>query len=135
MQAKKHPRRRVPKETGQQKLVVSWLRKQGVGFFSVPNGAMIGGRNKWAQLQKLKNEGMTNGAPDLVLTRLSSIVSASFPRGRPVVVEMKRKEGSKISTAQEAMAEHLRDEGWIVLQPRGADEAYVLIADALGLTT
>lgn len=53
-----------------QKAVVAALRKRkhpGVMFWHTPNGATLGGRNKFAALNKLKSMGWLNGVSDLVL--------------------------------------------------------------------
>jgi hypothetical protein len=113
-------------ETDAQKIVVDWLRHRGLQCFSVPNGAQLGGHNKWGQLAKLKNEGLLPGAPDLVLMRRA-------PDGRPACLEMKRKTGSKVSDAQKHVAQKLRDAGWVVLVARGADDAIEQLTELYGL--
>ena len=105
-----------PLETKEQQALVDILRLCGVECFSVPNGAIIGGRNRFAQLKKLKREGMLSGAPDLVLMD-------RLPDGRPVAVEMKRKKGSVISDEQRVVLLQLVGCGWAVVLAKGAGDA------------
>lgn len=105
------------KESGEQKAVCDWLRIHKIGFFSVPNGAVIGGKNKYALVQKLKNEGLLPGAPDLVLIKPCPIDR------KPVAIEMKRQKGGKYSDAQKTVIADMRKTGWWVLTPSGAAQA------------
>lgn len=113
----------MTKESGEQKAVCDWLRIHKIGFFSVPNGTMIGGRNKYALIQKLKNEGLLPGAPDLVLIDPAPLV------GVPVAIEMKKKEGGKTSDAQREVAGQMRARGWRVIVAEGADRAIELLKE------
>lgn len=56
-------------ESEQQQLVISWFRLQYPKYrlISIPNGTMIGGRNKYALVNKYKKEGMLPGVSDLFL--------------------------------------------------------------------
>ena len=114
MATRKRKARRTPKETHEQQRVVNTLRWSRIGVFSVPNGAVIGGRNKWALVQKPKNEGMENGAPDLIVKKLCPST------GQPVAIEMKRQRDGTLSDAQKVRIHELCQEGWIVLTPKGA---------------
>lgn len=121
----KRSRRGSAKESGEQKVVVDWLRLKGIGVFSVPNGAVIGGHNKWALVNKLKNEGLLPGAPDLVLINRS-------PAGYlPVAIEMKRARGGVLSDDQKTVIRQLQLAGWVVLVPEGAADAIAKL-EAMG---
>lgn len=111
----KNPRRQRIKEHHEQRQVVEWLWWRGVGCFSVPNGVILGGRNKYAQLNKLKAEGFLPGAPDLVVMGVT-------PDGRPVAIEMKRAQGGEFSPEQLLNAQKMRVQGWVVLQSEGAQQ-------------
>lgn len=106
----------MPSESSEQQALVDALRLLGVGCFAVPNGAVLGGRNRFAQLAKLKREGLLSGAPDLVLMD-------RLPDGRPVVVEMKRRKGGVTSDAQRAVLLQLVEHDWAVVLARGASDA------------
>lgn len=56
-------------ESTEQQAVIQWFRFQYPKYrlIAIPNGQMIGGRNKFALLAKYKAEGMTNGVSDLFL--------------------------------------------------------------------
>ncbi len=113
------PRKKLapcPLETKEQQALVDTLRIYGVECFSVPNGAIIGGRNRFAQLKKLKREGMLSGAPDLVLMD-------RLPDGRPIAVELKRQKGSVVSDAQRVVLLQLVACGWAVVLAKGASDA------------
>mgnify|MGYP001562933909 CR=1 FL=1 len=59
----RHLRRSYPTEHEEQAAFCRWLDAKGIGYFAVPNGARV----RPAQAKKLKAEGMTAGAPDLVI--------------------------------------------------------------------
>ena len=105
-----------PLETEEQQLLVTALRWHGVKCFSVPNGAILGGRNRFAQLRKLKAEGLLSGAPDLILADLDGM-------GRPVAVEMKRQRGGVVSDDQREAMDMLAACGWAVVVAKGAEDA------------
>lgn len=82
---------------------------------SIPNGCLLGGRNRFAVLAKLQAEGMLRGAPDLVLVDRA-------PRcGSPVAIEVKRV-GGRLSPAQRAVCDRMRAAGWQVVVAYGADD-------------
>lgn len=107
-----------PSESAEQQILVRVLRKCGVGCFSVPNGAILGGRNKFGLLGKLKAEGMLPGAPDLILADLDG-------KGRPIAVEMKRKKGGVVSDDQRKVMGQLAACGWAVVLARGTSDALI----------
>ncbi len=95
-------------------MAVDWMRRRGIAFFSVPNGAILGGRNRYAVLNYLKAEGLTNGAPDLVII--------DHPPAHPkhhVMVEMKNLDGGLRSDEQRALHDRAWAQKWIVLVPSG----------------
>jgi hypothetical protein len=97
-------------------MLVQILRWQRIGCFSVPNGAILGGKNRFALLRKLQKEGFLGGAPDLVLMDRT-------PDGRPVAIEMKRQEGGVSSDAQKSVHAEMRARGWVVIVAKGAEDA------------
>jgi len=114
---KKTRKPQTPRETDEQAVLVEYLRLRGLEVFSVPNGAIIGGRSKWALLAKLKREGLLAGAPDLVL------VQRAPATGRPVCIEMKRRKTGKVSKNQKAVLPLFVRAGWHVIVARGAQDA------------
>lgn len=80
-----------------QKAVVAEIRARkfpGVVFWHTPNGATLGGQNKFAQLNKLKSMGWRNGVSDLFF----------FHRKEAFVLELKVK-----GTASEDQLEFISD--------------------------
>lgn len=73
--------------------ICQYLRKVGVFFFHVPNGA----KRSPAEASRLKALGLISGIPDLVLC---------FPQGRTVFIELKTGKGRK-SEAQNIVHERL----------------------------
>lgn len=117
MPRKTRPITTAPLETSEQRTLVAWMRLRGIRHFSVPNGTILGGRNKWGLLGKLKAEGMLPGAPDLVL------IDPSPRTGEVVCIEMKRRKTGKLSKSQEAVLSDLYEAGWCVIVAAGAKEA------------
>lgn len=107
----------IPRETDEQAVLADWLRLRGVGFFSVPNGAVLGGRNKWGLVAKLRKEGWLPGAPDLVLIPLAPATC------QPVCIELKRRKDGKLRKSQEAVLPMLEQAGWVVIIAAGAQDA------------
>lgn len=107
---------KIPKETSEQSIVVQWIRAAGIGCFSVPNGFLAGGYNKWALIQKFKNEGMLPGAPDLICIQRAR-------GGKPVAIEMKRQKNGTLSPEQKAIIRILRRDKWHVIVAKGAADA------------
>tara|TARA_R110000772_G_scaffold263054_1_gene382580 strand:- start:55 stop:417 length:363 start_codon:yes stop_codon:yes gene_type:complete len=58
-------------EHDHQAAVVNWFKLQYPQYekciMSIPNGQMLGGRNKFALMNKLKKEGFKNGVSDLFI--------------------------------------------------------------------
>lgn len=98
-------------ETEHQARLVAILDWYNVPYFAVPNGARMG-RRSW---QRVRHEGATPGAPDLVIGKLTA-------DGRPVCVEMKR-QGGRLSDAQKKMLIALDACGWHVIVAYGVEEA------------
>jgi hypothetical protein len=103
-------------ESDEQRELVDILRARDIGCFSVPNGAILGGRNKWGLLTKLRAEGMLAGAPDVILMDRA-------PDGRPIAVEMKRRRGGSVTPEQRAVHAVMKARGWVVVVARGAEDA------------
>ena len=105
-----------------QVLVVQWLKSRGHSLFSVPNGAILGGTNKYAQLGKLRSEGMSRGVPDLVI---------SPPKGNRVTTALEMKSpGGTVSPEQKAWLDELERWGWRVLVAYGHEQAISRLMEA-----
>jgi len=98
-----------PTEHAEQCAVASWLRARGVAFFAVPNGAKMGP----AEASKMKREGLSPGVPDLMVV----------DQGNRIALEMKRREGGRVSPDQRAWLDHLEGQGWTCYVAHGAEDA------------
>lgn len=98
-----------------QKQVVEYLRWVGVSFAAIPNGA----KRSFKQASWLKAEGLTKGAPDIV-------IFSKPPRSScvGVVVEMKSEKG-RLSPEQVTFLDKLRKQNWHVIVAYGADDAII----------
>jgi hypothetical protein len=99
---------------------VRWLRDNKVTVFSVPNGFISGGDAKY--INYMKAEGMTVGAPDLVV-----LVGG----GVTVFVEIKKEKGGVLSDAQKKFRDFLLGNGYCYCLARGANEAIEFIKEKL----
>lgn len=104
-------------EAVESRRLVAWLRAKGLDFFAIPNGAMIGGYNRYAAVAQLKALGMLVGAPDYVL------IDRAPRTGRPVAIEMKRQRGGKLSEAQKLTHAIMRKAEWEVVVGWGFESA------------
>jgi len=105
----------VPSEEDEQKAVAMYLDTLGVLWCHVPNG---GARHKIVGA-KLKGQGVKRGVPDIII-----FTPPPFDlRKRGAVIELKNRNGGKVSTEQRAWLEELEKLGWLVAICKGADEA------------
>ena len=102
-------------EADVQQTLCEWLRFRRVRYFAVPNGAILGGYNRYAQISRLKRTGLMTGAPDLVL------IDRAPTTGRPVVIDVKRARGCRLSSAQTAASTMFDRAGWHYIVAWGFD--------------
>jgi len=107
----------LPSEHAEQCAVASWLRARGIAFFAIPNGAKMGA----AECAKMKREGLSAGVPDLVV----------LDRGLRLALELKRREGGRVSADQQAWLDHLAGQGWDCFVAHGAEEAIAWLQEKL----
>ena len=107
-----------PTEHEEQVTLCEWMWAHKIRYFSVPNGARLSNRlNRYAHIYRLKREGLTPGAPDLVLVDLAPSDS------RPVAIELKRRSGGSLSVMQRAMRDIAIGAGWHHILAYGAQDA------------
>lgn len=113
---KEGPRRsaRVPLEHDEQCALHRWLLARDIPHFAIPNGAILGGHNRYAQLARLRAEGFAPGAPDLIL--LPPVPKAPHLR---CAIELKRTKGGQLSPAQRGVHPVMRKCDWVVIVARG----------------
>ena len=122
-------------EHEEQAAFVDWLRWNKIPAFAIPNGAMLGGRNKYALLNKLKAEGLEPGVPDVFIARsgnypsIGGMIHGAF---HGLFIEMKSETG-KVSEDQAKWYRILTVEGYAVSLARSADEAKRITRKYLGM--
>ena len=113
-----------PTEHSEQVVVVRQLRDLGLLLCSIPNG----GRRGRVMGAKLVREGMSKGAPDLLIFD----APPAHPGKVGTALEMKR-EGATKSTVrpeQRRWLAHLEERGWHTLVGYGAKDALKKLKDA-----
>jgi hypothetical protein len=103
-----------------QRLLIAWCRKNfpSVTIFAIPNG----GHRSATEGQKLKNEGVLAGVPDLFLAD-----------GRPgLFIEMKEPGKGRLSKDQKEIIPRLETAGYPVAVCYGYEEAKQAITNYLG---
>lgn len=110
----------VPYERHEQLALIQWLDLRGIEYFSCPNE----GKRNPVNGRRMKQQGLTKGAPDLVLLPLTD-------DGSPVMIEMKRAKGGRLSQAQRDLHATAASRGWYVVIGFGAKDAIEKL-EALG---
>jgi len=116
-----------PTEHAEQVAFVARCRRENIFVFSIPNGvqinededdkkfAKIPKYDKYAQINKLKAEGMCPGAPDLFIPQYK------------LFIEMKRRDGGVVSESQKKVHKILRQLDYKVEVCAGAKQAYDIL--------
>lgn len=118
----------VPTEEHEQIRLATWLDKQGIKFYAIPNG---GKRNLWEAI-KFKRSGVKSGVPDICLPVPSR--SSSLGQFHGLYIELKRQSGGKISDTQKFWIDFLNRNGYLAVVACGFDEARQIIINYLNLT-
>jgi hypothetical protein len=114
---------KVLSEDQEQARLVSWLTKQGIIFFAVPNG----GRRTLLEGVKFKRTGVQSGVPDMVIPIPSGGYHGLF-------IEMKRAKGGVLFTNQVYWLSLLRDKDYYAEVAYGFEEARDIVTHYLSLT-
>jgi VRR-NUC domain-containing protein len=101
----------VKKEDQEQIIVATWLTKNNIPFYHIPNG----GRRNMLEAIKFKRMGVKAGIPDICVP-----VARSGYHG--LYGELKRVSGGVVSEAQEYWLAELKRQGYYVFVGNGADE-------------
>ena len=104
-----------PPEEHEQLALVQWLELHKIKYTHVPNE----GKHKVQYRVKQKRLGVKAGVPDLLIfdpppANLENVGTA---------IELKRREGGRVTPEQSAWLCALHDRGWAVAVCRGASEA------------
>lgn len=113
----------APTEDQEQIRLATWLTKQGIRFYAIPNG---GYRNA-LEAFKLKRMGTIPGIPDICIP----IPSGSY---HGLYIELKRTFGGKVSENQKFWLEFLNEKGYLAQVAKGFEEARDVVTYYLGLT-
>lgn len=113
-------------EHQEQVQVCNYLALHGKLFFSVPNGFIAGGKNKFGALAKLTKEGYKKGVPDIFICEPIGKYPGLF-------IEMKRAKGGTLSDVQKLWTEELKARGYCVHVCHGFDDAKEVIDLYFGL--
>jgi hypothetical protein len=113
----------VPTEDEEQITLATWLTKQGIRFYAIPNG----GRRNLREAVKLKRTGLSPGVPDICIPIPSGCYHGLY-------IELKRQKGGKLSTEQINWLEFLRERGYYADVAFGFEEAKQIVLYYLGLT-
>lgn len=113
----------LPSEAQEQSLLATWLDRQNIRFFAIPNGAWH--KNIHEGL-KLKRTGVKRGTPDLAIP---------LPR-KPyhgLYIELKRQKGGKPTPEQVDWINFLNNVGYRAEISYGFEDAKQLILNYLSL--
>ncbi|ADU50156.1 VRR-NUC domain-containing protein [Thermaerobacter marianensis DSM 12885] len=105
----------IPTEDEEQRVVVQWLQLHGILFAHVPNG----GYRRRVEAAIFRGLGVQPGVPDLLIFD----PPPAAPDRRGVALELKRRQGGRLTEPQRQWLEALRARGWYATVCRGADEA------------
>ena len=115
----------VRSEESEQIALCKWLDFTGANYCHVPNG----GLRSRLEAVRFKRMGVRPGMPDILIF--------SVPVGLPcngVAIELKRRQGGRVTPVQKLMLERLEEDGWITRVCRGSDEAIDFLT-GLGYST
>jgi hypothetical protein len=115
-------------ESSEQIAVIQWFQLQYPKYrlISVPNGQMIGGRNKFALIAKYKAEGLTPGVSDLFLC-----VPKNGYGGLWLEMKARGKTASSLSPDQRMWLSDMEKIGYRSAWAAGFGEAKIIIEDYL----
>lgn len=118
----------TPTEHQEQAAVIEWCdlvskyRPELALIFAIPNGS----NKSPSAAEKFKREGLKSGVPDLFLP-----VATEYANG--LFIEMKRKKGGTVSSAQKDWKEKLEKQGYKVVICKGADKAIEVLKQYLDI--
>lgn len=111
----------IPDEDYEQIISATWLDKLGLLWYHVPNG----GYRRLQEAIKFKRMGVKPGVPDVVICKARKSYHGLY-------IELKRREGGKLSDAQIHWREKLIAEGYLWQRANGCDELKAIVMEYLG---
>jgi len=124
----------LPTEADEQRTVMDWAGRVYKRYpevellYAIPNGAQLGGNNRFATANFLKARGLKPGVPDLCLPVARGTHYALY-------LEMKRAKGGQLSPEQQWWQRKLMEQGCQVSVCFGAQDAIDTIEAYLSLGT
>ena len=113
-------------EHDEQSALVAWFKRQypqySLCIMAIPNGQLLGGRNKFALMNKLKKEGFKNGVSDLFIA-----VPVNGKHGLWVEMKDRGKPPSSVSKEQSDHLDLMISMGYEGIWAAGADIAIAAI--------
>lgn len=103
-----------PLESIEQAQFCDYLDDHNILYTSTQNGAFLGGRNSFAQYNKLKKTGTKKGFPDLIIFVRNESKTESV-----LFIEMKRQKGGIVSKDQKEWLHKLDKAGYSVGVAKG----------------
>ncbi len=100
-----------PKEDQEQIVVATWLTRNNIIFYHIPNG----GRRNFLEGLKFKRMGVKAGIPDICIPVARKGFHGAYG-------ELKRLVGGRVSEQQEWWLAELKRQGYYVFIGHGADE-------------
>jgi hypothetical protein len=113
----------IPSEDQEQIKLATWLTKQGIRFYAIPNG----GKRNLLEAVKFKRMGTMPGVPDLCIP----IPSGSY---HGLYIELKREKGGRVSESQSEWLAFLREKGYYAQVAKGFEEAKEMIEHYFSFT-
>ena len=122
----------IPTEDQEQIMLATWLTKQCIRFYAIPNGGKRARKlikGKWIPVEgnKLKRMGVSPGVPDICIPIPSGCYHGCY-------IELKRERGGRVSNEQVEWLEFLRSKGYWADVAFGFEEAKKIVLYYLGLT-
>lgn len=112
----------VPSEDQEQIVAATWLRKNNILFYHIPNG----GKRSLSEGAKFKAMGLQAGVPDICVPMAR--------RGyHGLYIELKRKWHSVVSEKQQFWLEALAKEGYCTHVAYGSEDLIRLVKQYLGM--
>ena len=112
----------VPLESEEQANFCDYLDSLGIIYTSTQNGAVLGGKNRFAQMKKLKRTGLKSGFPDLIIFTNNKSKTADV-----LFIEMKRQKLGVISPQQKEWINRLDNAGYSVGVAKGCESAKTIL--------
>jgi hypothetical protein len=105
-----------PTEHAEQVAFVARCKRENVFVFAIPNGVNLSdSKQRFAEIEKLKAEGLVSGIPDLFIPQYK------------LFIEMKRRSGGVVSDKQKNVHDILKSYGYNVEVCHGALKAWQVV--------